>query len=498
MTRPMRFSFRAKLTLLVTIAATAFLLLLGAGALIDRRVEREVTTIRDRYLPKIALGPELQAQFERMQRGFQDAVTIRDRDALAATKGLRTKFLDRVAAAGPAVEPDDAVELRAALDEYFDAATDVSRRLIADETGEHVVEAIAAMQAKQARFAALLERSTAFDQVGLAAAFDAVFRADRAAQRYRFWIVVACLVTVTGVTGWISRNVLRSVFEIEAGFRRFGKGEFAQPIPSTTNDEIGDLARQANEMAASLERQITARVEVEKALTLSNHELEAFSYSVAHDLRAPLRGISGFSTALLEDFGDKLDDDAKGYLNRITAAAERMSVLIDALLSLSRVTRGELRREEVNLTRLVEAVVQRLRASDPSRDVELTVAEGVSAWGDPGLLAAVFENLLSNAWKFTGAKTHAKITFGVERKDGSLVYFVKDNGAGFSMEHANKLFAPFQRLHSSDRFAGTGIGLATVQRIIARHGGRIWAESEEEKGATFYFTVLDRGTRPPS
>jgi signal transduction histidine kinase len=354
------------------------------------------------------------------------------------------------------------------------------------------------MQSKQARFAAVLDRSTEIDRVGLGGAFDAVFRADQTAQRYRFWIVVACLVSVTGITGWISRNVLRSVSEIEAGFRRFGAGEFGQSIPATTNDEIGDLARQANEMAASLERHIAARAEVEKALTLSNHELEAFSYSVAHDLRAPLRGISGFSTALLEDFGDKLDADAKGYLNRITAAAERMSVLIDALLSLSRVSRGELRREEVNLTRLAEGCVQRLRASDPSRDVEFVAAEGLYTSGDPGLLAAVLENLLSNAWKFTGARARAKISFGVEREHGSPVYFVKDDGAGFSMAHANKLFAPFQRLHSSDRFAGTGIGLATVQRIISRHGGRIWAESEEEKGATFYFTLSDRGTRPPS
>ncbi|MGH7435104.1 MAG: sensor histidine kinase, partial [Polyangiaceae bacterium] len=384
------------------------------------------------------------------------------------------------------------------LDAYFDAATDVSRRLIADETGERVVEAIAAMQAKQARFGAVLDRSTEIDRVGLASAFDAVFRADQAAQRYRFWIVVACTVAVAGISGWLSRNVLRSVSDIEAGFRRFGAGEFTQTIPLTTDDEIGDLARHANEMAASLDRQIAARTEVEKALLLSNQELEAFSYSVAHDLRAPLRGISGFSTALLEDFGDKLDDDAKGYLNRITAAAERMSVLIDALLSLSRVTRGELRREELDLSRMAEAVVQRLRASDPSRDVEFVAAEGLGAWGDSGLLSAVFENLLSNAWKFTGAKAHARITFGVERKGGTPVYFVKDDGAGFSMAHANKLFAPFQRLHSSDRFAGTGIGLATVQRIILRHGGRIWAESEEEKGATFYFTIAERGTRPPS
>jgi light-regulated signal transduction histidine kinase (bacteriophytochrome) len=235
-------------------------------------------------------------------------------------------------------------------------------------------------------------------------------------------------------------------------------------------------------MAVSLDRS-------RQALKLSNQELEAFSYSVAHDLRAPLRGINGFSRALLEDYGDKLDTDAHDYLDRIGAATARMGDLIDALLSLSRVARAELRREKVNLSGIAESVIKQLRASQPDRVVEFVNQENVVAIGDAPLLRAVLENLLGNAWKFTSAGPSACITFGAEKTDRVPVYHVRDNGAGFDMAYAKKLFAPFQRLHSEAEFAGTGIGLATVQRIVHRHGGRIWAEGNVGQGATFRFTL---------
>ncbi|VAV85183.1 diguanylate cyclase/phosphodiesterase (GGDEF & EAL domains) with PAS/PAC sensor(s) [hydrothermal vent metagenome] len=237
----------------------------------------------------------------------------------------------------------------------------------------------------------------------------------------------------------------------------------------------------------SLERQVVERT---SELSLVNKELEAFAYSVSHDLRAPLRGIDGFSQALSEDYGDKLDDDAQNYLRRIRSATQHMSELINDMLSLSRVTRSELRRETFDMTALAGKVVASLRKSMPERVVEVVVEQGLVVEGaDSHLVRVVLENLLGNAWKFTGKKDNAKIEFGRKIIDDERVFYVKDNGAGFDMEYAGKLFGAFQRLHSIDEFEGTGIGLATVQRIVHRHGGRIWAKAEPGLGAVFYFTL---------
>ena len=228
---------------------------------------------------------------------------------------------------------------------------------------------------------------------------------------------------------------------------------------------------------------------VRKELEQVNKELEAFSYSVSHDLRAPLRSIDGFSQALLEDYEDKLDEQGKDYLRRVRAATQRMSQLIDDLLNLSRISRTEIHYEEVNLTAIAKAITAELQKTQPERQVEFVIGENIVARGDSHLLRIVLDNLFRNAWKFTSKHPDARIEFGTIQQDGRLVYYVRDNGAGFDMNYANKLFTPFQRLHKSTEFEGTGIGLATVQRIIHRHGGSIWAEGEVEKGATFYFTL---------
>jgi PAS domain S-box-containing protein len=224
-----------------------------------------------------------------------------------------------------------------------------------------------------------------------------------------------------------------------------------------------------------------------------NQELEAFSYSVSHDLRAPLRAIDGFSQALLEDCADRLDDAGRDHLRRVRAAAQRMGELIDDLLGLSRVTRREMRSERVDLTGLAASIVAGLRRNEPGRQVETVIAEGLRAEGDPHLLRLALENLLGNAWKFTARRPAARIELGLRRVDGPPAFFVADNGAGFDMAHAGKLFGAFQRLHAMDEFPGTGIGLATVQRIVHRHGGRIWCEAVPGQGATFYFTLLGGG-----
>jgi two-component system sensor histidine kinase/response regulator len=228
---------------------------------------------------------------------------------------------------------------------------------------------------------------------------------------------------------------------------------------------------------------------VNAALEAANKELESFSYSVSHDLRAPLRSIDGFSQALLEDYADKLDEEGKDHLQRVRASTQRMAELIDDMLNLSRMTRSEMRLEAVNLSTVAKTVAAELQRSQPDRRVEFVIAEGVVANGDSGLLRVVLENLLGNAWKFTGKHSEAKIEFGISLQNGNSAYFVRDNGSGFDMAYAGKLFGAFQRLHDAREFPGTGVGLATVQRVIHRHGGQVWAESEVEKGATFYFTL---------
>ena len=238
------------------------------------------------------------------------------------------------------------------------------------------------------------------------------------------------------------------------------------------------------------ERELERRVAERTAeLVALNRELDAFTYSTSHDLRAPLRGIDGYSTVLLEDYGDALDERAKGYLERIQAGAQRMGELIDDLLELSRLSRAEVRLQELDLSELAHSVLSGLQEREPERRVALEVEAGVKVLGDPRLLRIALENLLENAWKYTRHVGQPCIAFGrAERAQGPVLY-VRDNGAGFNMQYADKLFAPFQRLHSPEEFEGTGVGLATVQRVVARHGGSIWAESVPEQGATFYFTL---------
>ena len=224
-------------------------------------------------------------------------------------------------------------------------------------------------------------------------------------------------------------------------------------------------------------------------LAATNQELESFSYSVSHDLRAPLRSIDGFSQALIEDYGDKLDANGQDCLRRVRAATQRMSDLIDDMLNLSRVTRSEMRKEKVDLSALAASVVRELRQEQPRPSVEVVIENDLVADGDAQLLRITLQNLLGNAWKYTSAHPRAKIEFGRHQNGGEPAYFVRDDGAGFDPAYTHRLFGAFQRLHGVKEFPGTGIGLATVQRIIRRHGGKVWAEGAVEKGATFYFTI---------
>ena len=220
-----------------------------------------------------------------------------------------------------------------------------------------------------------------------------------------------------------------------------------------------------------------------------NQELESFSYSVSHDLRAPLRGIDGFSLALLEDYGHLLDEQGKNYLTRVRKDTQKMATLIDEMLNLSRLGRMTLQPVSVNLSEIAHAINQEFNENNPDRNVQFIVESDITCLADPTLIRAVLQNLLENAWKFTSKQAVSIIEFGKKEEDDKTVYFVKDNGAGFDMKYQKKLFTPFQRLHQESEFPGTGIGLTTVQRIIHRHNGTLWAESEVNKGATFYFSL---------
>ena len=250
-----------------------------------------------------------------------------------------------------------------------------------------------------------------------------------------------------------------------------------------TSNDIPDLA--ATKEALS---QRTLQLEA------ANKELESFSYSVSHDLQAPLRVINGFSQVLWENYQPDLDDRGKHYLQRIQANSEKMSDLIDAILQLSRVTRSQMKSVKVNLSQIAQNIIEELRQENPDRQVEFITSENLTAIGDPQLLKIVLDNLLSNAWKYTSKRSLGKIEFNaVVGKDGKPTFFVRDNGAGFDLEYADKLFTAFKRLHSQAEFPGTGIGLATVQRIIYRHGGRVWAEGACDCGATIYFSLESFG-----
>ena len=295
----------------------------------------------------------------------------------------------------------------------------------------------------------------------------------------------------TGLARYVATGEARVIGKtVELAGRRKDETEFPLELSLASWTQGAEVAFTA------IIRDITARKEAEDTLRryasqleVANQELEAFCYSVSHDLRAPLRSLDGFSQALLDDYRDRLDDTGRDFLQRVRAASQRMGTLIDDLLSLSRVTRGEVQVEEVDLSALAAAAAADLKKSDPARAVTFAIAPDLVVRADAGLMRIVLQNLLGNAWKFTGKRSSARVEVGAMAHDGRRAFFVRDDGAGFDMAYAAKLFGAFQRLHAAAEFPGSGIGLATVQRIIHRHGGQVWAEGAPDRGATFYFTL---------
>jgi DNA-binding response OmpR family regulator len=296
----------------------------------------------------------------------------------------------------------------------------------------------------------------------------------------------------TGADDFISKS---SDFEVlKARVRaQLRRKQFEDEHRKVREELLQSEFKAAEERAAR--RLVEAKAALVEEVERKNRELEAFSYSVSHDLRAPLRSIDGFSQALLEDYRDRLDEKAQGYLRRVCAAARRMDELIDDLLALSRVSRAELVRTRVDLSAISRAVADDLARKEPDRKVEFHIAHDLVVEADSRLIRVLFDNLLGNAWKFTSKTPAARIEVGQQKQQGEIAFFVRDNGAGFDMAHAAKLFSPFQRLHSQSDFEGTGIGLATVYRIVDRHGGRAWAEGIVGTGATLFFAIPEKQSR---
>lgn len=324
--------------------------------------------------------------------------------------------------------------------------------------------------------------------------------------KHYFSIALAMLVLSLIVALFLSHVVRRSIAEPVAqlaGVARTVSREKNYAIRAVHGKEEGELAvlvETFNEMLEQIEARDrslrTAHDDLERRveqrtgeLAAANKELESFSYSVSHDLRSPLRSIDGFSQALMDDYDSNLDTVAKDHLKRIRSATQKMGLLIDDLLNLSKVTRSPMQREAVDLSGIAQSVAAELAKRDDQRRVEWIIEQNVETHGDSRLLQIVMDNLLGNAWKYTSKHPSARIEFGRKRQNGTATYFVKDDGAGFDPEYSARLFGAFQRLHGVAEFPGTGIGLATVQRIVLRHGGTVWAESSVENGATFYFTL---------
>jgi len=323
-------------------------------------------------------------------------------------------------------------------------------------------------------------------------ALHASERIEAAQQRMLLVIIggLALLALTTAGGAWvIQRNVLRPVARLEEATREIAAGNLTFQLQTDRADEIGELSRHFDEMTRAMRDSFAQVKHSNEELKVLNRELESFSYSVSHDLRAPLRSMDGFSLALLEDYADRIDEEGRDHLQRIRAASQRMGKLIDDLLGLSRVTRAELNLREVDLSAMAREIADTISRQQPERTVRWEIGDGIVVRADRALLQVALQNLMENSWKFTGKTADPLIRVGAEWRDGQLVGHVADNGAGFDMAYVGRLFGAFQRLHHEAEYPGTGIGLATVQRVFHRHGGEVWVQAAPGRGATFYFNL---------
>jgi signal transduction histidine kinase len=500
-----RLRFRHRIGLLLGLAAVALVTVTIVTLVLGRSAERQLRGVETRFVPLVDLNSDLKRMAGDLSKAFEDAAGAGEESKLAEADQLEATIRARIDAGHQVIVNNgaDPAALIASLESYSKAAHTLAAAYIRGDEASQLTPQMVAMVDARRGLLALINSATTPDRERMATAFADARASQRTALLVDIILALATLALMALLSGRLIRRTVRSLQAVSDGVERLARGDFATPIEVPAGDEIGDLAREANRTADRLrdyreqadreaQRAQTALVETRRqaqAAEAANKELEAFSYSVSHDLRGPLRGIAGFSQALVEDETDRLSPKGRDYLNRVRAGAQRMGELIDDLLRLSRVTRADLKKERVDLSALAGVVAGELRKANPTREVNVIIEPNATATADPRLVRIVLENLLGNAWKFTAKKSAATIELGTRVDDGTRVYFIRDNGAGFDMQYAERLFGAFQRLHSDKEFAGTGVGLATVQRIVVRHGGRIWAEGAVGKGATFQFTL---------
>jgi signal transduction histidine kinase len=480
---------------LITIAVTIIV------RLPSTRQQQETAAVLARAESTRNTAQELLIAILDVESGLRGYLLTGDREFLAGFEQARQavpQHLDRLDTLFVRSEDRRLYEEAASLvhQELDLAATLVSQTGAAANVGEPAVQARLADERRlMERVRASLGELRSTQEMLVAQSQAALGRLERRSSpvaRITFFGGLAAAIAA----GWLfATSIAARLRGLERNAERLAAGERLRFETSRGNDEIGSLdraLRRASVLLRARDREVRAvQAKLEQTVheqVLLNRELEAFSYSVSHDLRAPLRSIDGFAQALREDWGDRLDETAQDQLARVRNAAQKMGRLIDDLLKLARLTRSQIQRSEVNLSGIAQEICHELTERNPTRDVTWVIAENLRAWCDPSLARILLENLLGNAWKFTSKSADARIEFtrvpGVEPP----VFVVRDNGAGFDMRYVDKLFAPFQRLHSDREFPGTGIGLATVQRIVHKHGGRVRPQAAVGHGAAFFFS----------
>jgi len=500
-----RLKFRHKIGLLLSLAAVALITVTIVTLVLGARSGRQLDGIETQYVPLIELDGDLKRLAADLTRALEDAAGAAEEAKLDEADRLEAEFRRRLEAGRHAIAANgtDPAELSAAFDAYYQTARAVSASIVHGQPIAQLGTSIETMRKSREAFLATLDTAVRPDRVRLSAAFATARTSQEESLTIDIVVATAVLALMALLSWRLIRRTVRSLRAVSEGVERLASGDFARPIEVPVGDEIGDLAREANRTAERLrayreeadreaQRAQSALVETQRqarAAEAANKELEAFSYSVSHDLRAPLRSIDSFSQALAEDEAARLTPNGLDHLKRIRGGAQRMGELIDDLLRLSRVNRTDLKKEPLDVSAMAALVIGELRKAHPERTVEVVIQDGVRAVADTRLLRITLENLLGNAWKFTLKTPEPRIELGMRDDAEGPVYFVRDNGAGFDMKYADRLFGAFQRLHSDKDFPGTGIGLATVQRIIARHGGRIWVDASPGAGANFQFTL---------
>jgi signal transduction histidine kinase/DNA-binding response OmpR family regulator len=515
----MGLTLRAKLIAIVAVNALALMLMIAGSSLIEQRVDRELQSIQDRYVPRIGLRPRLEGSFDRVTRSLQDAADAGDADLLAAARDRHAQLLTEIAAASNAIGADDVAALRAATEAYFATAVHVTQQLIDGEPDDGALVKIEQMQAQRVAAAALIEKVTSVDEAGLAQAFRAAGDAQRTGARLRLVVGFGCLVLILGLSVWIGQSIVRSMRGLTAGLERFGAGEFGTPIPLTTRDELAELSRQANQMAARLDladrrtqdllartqRQASELLEARIGLERKADELarasaykSKFLASMSHELRTPLNAIIGFSELMHDGL---VKDPAKQheFLGHVLASGRHLLQLINDVLDLSKVEAGKLEfhAERVSMTDIVGEVLAILKATAAQRKVQVqsSVAPEVNEVVlDPARLKQLLYNYVSNALKFTPPDGRVDIRVTAEGPDEVRIE-VEDTGVGIAPADLERLFAEFLQVGKDSRQAeGTGLGLVLTKRLVEAQGGSVGVRSEVGKGSVFHAVLPRRST----